>query len=532
MAGEGRRKVVVKVRGVPKTIADVSLYLQKDTRKNRPTIDDLVYEVQGEELPDHITVEYLEAPGGNARLMSHGSRIHPGLSTDLVDADQYSQRPACNSSGPLPYGRTSSRSDYSEGLSSYRSESFHDATSDTTSVQSSVTTVPSFQRNTSIRRDTISEEQGLASAQAFDAFRCCVETLITGVRKPHQDWPAEDIFAALSTTPRLPNKRRIRSFSKTPGLGSRRAISGRSPTRPVDLTIDTQDDAATLFVTRAHIACISRGQNNLRQANEIMDLAQESIECLVRSRPDQVLPIMNLLTALFESYGQGKYGLEVLDLAFTTWKRLRGGDESLCDSVRLMKDGLNWTKATDDLVRRLERVHTAFIVTWGGDKSISAMAVKWQIAWALASRKRYVEAEEYLVDLRAKCETAGGVFFTSIMVDATYARVRFRRGHLDEARGIMAQVTKRLGAVLPTYHPYYLESLTRQARFLQELKEPEEAERILRTVLESRYRILGPNNRKSRETFNQLQNLLKGLGRERDADGLWETMRWRDSFHQ
>ena len=470
--------------------------------------------------------------------MPKSSRPRRGSPIGALTEDQDFARHESDESSRSSYSHPSTRSGYTDVSISERSNTTAGTVSDTVSTpDSGDTSVASTQRRIPIRRNVFSKMSIPESARAFDAFRFSVEALITGERKPNYDWPAEHIFAALSSTPFVHTETRTEPLSRPMYDRSREETPEYDATRQRDLSNENQEDAATMFITRAHLVCILRGQQKLQEAKVMLDLAQMDIGSLIRTNSDQVLPVMNLLTALFESYGQRKYGIEILELAFTTWKRLRGGDELLGDSVRLMIDGLSWTvDATDDFVSRLKSVHTAFSVMWpSGDKSRSALAVKWQIAWALTQQEKWSEAEQCLRDLREKCETAKGVFLTAIMAAATLARVQFRRGHPDEARGLMDEIVKKLGTILPVYHPYYLESLTRQARFLQELKDPADAKRaegILRTVLEIRQKILGPNNRKSLDTLKQLQKLLKEMGREPEADDLRNTITQPDWFHR
>ena len=537
------RRIVVKVRDIEKDIAAVYLYLQKGRRQNENHLtlealfDKLVRDVQGTTEPDYITVEYPVAPGGDSSSMPDAWNADRASSVLSAATSLISRTRESDDSTPSSQGLSPSRSESSNETSSYASSTTPGNISDEASIQRSVESATSSPRYVTSRRPMATPKLASRATKAYDAFYHSIEALITGVSMPHHEWPTEDIFAALSFTPYAPQEQRPGPIIRVPSEQVHQNVRMVDANRPKEGKAGTQDSDAISFVTRAHLVCILRGQQEPQDASRMLDLAKDDFKALMISQPDLVLPVLNLLTALLESYGQREFGLEVLDIALAIWKDSRGGgDDCLSDSVTLMKDGLKWSgNSTENLVSRLEKVHTAVSVMWGGERSRSALAVKWQIAWALTIKGRWDEAEKHLVDLRAQCGTGTGVFLTSIMAAATHARVRFRQRHPLEARGIMAEVIKRLGAVLPTYHPYYLESLTRQARFLQDLKEPADVEcakRLLWTVLESRYRILGPNNRKTRETFKQLQNLLRESGREGEANGLWETMRQKDWFHQ
>jgi hypothetical protein len=155
------------------------------------------------------------------------------------------------------------------------------------------------------------------------------------------------------------------------------------------------------------------------------------------------------------------------------------------------------------------------IVEEFGSTSESALVASYNVGWALLLEKhsdkakdalRLDKAAEVLGSLRNQCEqTLGPHHLQTIMTSVTLARVYFYRGSTLTAETLIGEMIGRLEKVFQPLHPYLLEALRRQAKFLQKLGKRAEAEKILLRVVQERFSVLGPTNSRSKSSLEELR---------------------------
>ncbi|RMZ84888.1 hypothetical protein DV738_g133, partial [Chaetothyriales sp. CBS 135597] len=289
------------------------------------------------------------------------------------------------------------------------------------------------------------------------------------------------------------------------------------------------------FLWKCCEACIYLGQDFTVEGQQSINDAAEIYEQILILEPVESLTVLNNLRALFDAYGQRRITDRIFAVALKAAEARIRVDNPITQSIKFVsmipEQGSRTGPAAYD-ISLLKNIHRRFADTVGNLSKL-ALTAQFHVAWALAETKQYDEAKEILMHLQIPCETVfGPCHIQTIGCIATLARVYHATGQSISAERLLREtVIARVEERFSSSHPYLWEAKNRQALFLIKLAKTESdprrkklyeenAEDILRRILELRTRELGANNPRTTITFIALRRLLLRQNRREEANTL------------
>jgi tetratricopeptide (TPR) repeat protein len=381
-----------------------------------------------------------------------------------------------------------------------------------------------FEFEDEIDAPTTAEVLGrIASVGQSTCFEAATEEVLCP--RPGAKSPAMNIFGYLSSTPlsmQYQTSCPVSNRTDASSMGSERCMIPPSNSAGTAGTPATQSQA-NLFLSRCFYACMCFGQSCEEGLNEALEnLASRAIDeamhflaGMIQVRDGKTLSTLSILLAMFESLGQLELAQKLLRKALEVSKQQVGIDHALTVTI-------DWMLSVPDRSSHFKEFNTdrsqavrESIVEEFGSTSESALVASYNVGWALLLEKhsdkakdalRLDKAAEVLGSLRNQCEqTLGPHHLQTIMTSVTLARVYFYRGSTLTAETLIGEMIGRLEKVFQPLHPYLLEALRRQAKFLQKLGKRAEAEKILLRVVQERFSVLGPTNSRSKSSLEELR---------------------------
>ncbi len=146
----------------------------------------------------------------------------------------------------------------------------------------------------------------------------------------------------------------------------------------------------------------------------------------------------------------------------------------------------------------------------------------YNVAWRCAKEAEHRErALQILVDLvPLASEVMGSSHLLTITCMTTMARVLSYVRTKKESISVMLKAKQAIDQRYASFHPYRLEVLHRLALFLIDAHRVEDAEKILRGVIEQRVVVLGPHNVLTERSVKLLRKALQATGRHVNLDEL------------
>ena len=321
------------------------------------------------------------------------------------------------------------------------------------------------------------------------------------------------------------------SHSGLPAL-KRTSIPGASVN---GLNIEEQKCEATRFLSRCFHACICIGQSLeegvdrkalIELADGSMDEAMQIYAGMIVNKDGATLVAISILLTMFEVHGQLDLAHQLLRRTLEVSNENLGNDHALSSTINWM---LAVTSRTSHLnhacsAEELEVVKVG-IENYFGVGSYSALIAAYNFGWALLHEGQIERAGNVLFGLRYDCERVFGFCHVqTIITSVTLARAFYHNGDVANAEMLTKEMIGRLNLVFPPFHPYRLEALSRQARFLKKLGKKDQAETILREVVAERFSILGPSNPRSKSSLEELHKVIQSRGQAIDIKDLYRQV--------
>lgn len=296
------------------------------------------------------------------------------------------------------------------------------------------------------------------------------------------------------------------------------------------------DCQATKFLNRSFHACICVGQAQEDGADRaaINGIVQEAIEdamrifaSMISKRDGATLSVLSVLLTMLEVHGQLFQAHQILERALEVSNEQLGTEHGLSSTIlwMLAVTGRRSQVSHQCSADKLEMVKIE-IEDYFGVESFSALIATYNFAWAVLHEKQdFPRAADILLRLRHDCERVFGLCnLQTIITSVTLARAFFHQDRVVQAELLIKEMIGRLNQEFPRFHPYRLEALNRQAKFLEKLGKQDEAENLLWEVVTERFSILGPNNKMSTSSLEKLHQIRKTKGHDEDLKDLYRTV--------
>jgi hypothetical protein len=301
------------------------------------------------------------------------------------------------------------------------------------------------------------------------------------------------------------------------------------------LNIEEQKCEATRFLGRCFHACICIGQSLedgvdrkalVELADGAIDEAMEIYADMIVNKDGATLMAISILLTMFEVHGQLNLAQRLL------WRTLEVSNENL-GKDHALSSTINWMLAVSSRTSHLTHAYSAEklevvkveIETYFGVGSYSALIAAYNFGWALLHEGQIERAGNVLFGLRYDCERVFGFrHVQTIITSVTLARAYYHNGDVTNAEMLIKEMIGRLNDVFPSFHPYRLEALSRQARFLKKLGKKDQAKAILLEVVAQRFSILGPSNPRSKSSLEELHKVIQSQGQVIDIKDLYRQV--------
>lgn len=507
----------LKFNNITKTRADLASYIKK-SKKIRNEADLLALDLGSAKLPEHISYQDERPSPPRTLLQPHSSRVAFLDTNPEAGAQTWPNGPVAavtpdHSKQGTPISLRSQRSSFS---------SFEQM--DFTNSSPAINQSSSYEEM--LEDFDFDEELGLPATgeaiQRLDFMRqtSCFEAAAEGVLIPKLGAraPAASFFGYLSATP-------LSMQDQTPyPVFNTNDNSGNSAQTSAETC------CATAFLVRCFYACMCFGQSYEEdmneelegKANNAINEAMQFLATMIQQRDGKTLSTLSILLAIFQSLGQEGLAQKLLRNALKVSKQQMCANRAVTFTIKWMisipEGSSHLTEFSTEAFQDMRKEISEHF----GPTSESALVATYNVAWALLSEKHsdiaqdascLDMAEQILGSLRNQCEKIlGAHHLQTIMTSVTLARVYFRQGNFSIAETLIGEMIGRLEKVFQPHHPYLLETLRRQAGFLQKLGKRDEAEEILLRVVRERFSVLGPTNKRSQSTLKELCDSMNARG--------------------
>jgi hypothetical protein len=503
-----------------KTRADLASYIKK-SKKVRNEADLLALNPGSAKLPEHISYEDEVQSPPRTLLQPHSSRIAFVRADPEEGAQTWPNVPVVavtpdHSKLGTPISLRSQRSSFS----SFEQMDFTNSSVGFHQSPSYEEMLEDFDFDEEVNLPTTGEV--LQRMQHDSSFIDAAEGVLSP--KPGARAPAANFFGYLSSTP-LSIQDQI-TFPVSNNIEKAAADHEHLHKSPSNNKNSVHTSAeicyATGFLVRCY-ACMCFGQSCEEDLNDELEgkadnainEAMQILATMIQQRDGKTLSTLSILLVMFQSLGQIELAQRLLRNALKVSKQQICANRALISTIEWMVSVAGGSShltefSTGEFQDMREEISEHF-----GPTSESALVATYNVAWALL-REEHLDnaqnascldkAEHVLGSLRNQCEKIlGPHHLQTIMTSVTLARVYFLQKKLLNAETLTGEMIGRLEKVFQPHHPYLLETLRRQAKFLQDLGKHDEAEEILLRVVRERFSVLGPTNPRSQSTLKELR---------------------------
>ena len=510
-----------------KTRADLASYIKK-SKKVRSEADLLALNPGSAKLPKHISYEDEVQSPPRTLLQPHSSRIAfvrtdpeegaqtwPNVPVAAVTPDHSklgtptslrSQRSSCSSFEDMDFTNSS--------VGFHQSPSYEDMLEDFDFDEFNLPTTGEV----------------LQRMQHDSCFIDAAEGVLSP--KPGARAPAANFFGYLSSTPLSMQDQISYSVSNTTDKAA--VDHEHLHNRPLNNKNSEQTSAgtcsATAFLVRCFYACMCFGQSCEEDVNDELEgkannaiiEAMQILATMIQQHDGKTLSTLSILLVMFPSLGQTELAQRLLRNALKVSKQQISANHALIFTIKWMVTVAEGSSHLTEFSTEAFQGMREEISEYFGPNSESALVATYHVAWALL-REEHLDsaqkascldkAEQVLGSLRNQCEKILGLHhLQTIITSVTLARVYFLQGNSSSAETLTGEMIGRLEKVFQPHHPYLLETLRRQAKFLQDLGKRDEAEGILLRVVRERFSVLGPTNPRSQSTLKELRASMSARG--------------------
>ncbi|KAF7508836.1 hypothetical protein GJ744_008713 [Endocarpon pusillum] len=279
-------------------------------------------------------------------------------------------------------------------------------------------------------------------------------------------------------------------------------------------------DLAQRFLGCFFGGCVLRRQNALEGATDYFRHAEKLLKFMIEKYHPECLSALNGMLPVLEAHGQNQPAGEFLSNVLF-FSQAMPNNPVAATAEFLIQVATRQLKGLAVEVKHLEDIHQHLKDRFGAESS-SALVGLYHIAWRCAKeekhRERALQILAELVPLASKI--MGPLDFLTITSMVTKARVLSYVRTKKESIALLEQTIPMIDQKYALSHPYRLEVLHRLATLLIDTHRAQDAENILRGVIEQRIVVLGPKNSLTKRSVECLQKAILATGRYVELDRL------------
>ncbi|KIX02476.1 uncharacterized protein Z518_08417 [Rhinocladiella mackenziei CBS 650.93] len=263
--------------------------------------------------------------------------------------------------------------------------------------------------------------------------------------------------------------------------------------------------AAYIYMNRANDTLTQRSLEDANLEFEKMLIPQQDPKILLAL--SQTLLILNM-------HGQPSLTEYIMSSAHSVAEHILGPEDPLTIITRWMVDVAKLEMKTSETTSAtLKSVAEQFILRHGhtDPRSIASL---YCYGYMLNVERRLNEAEQVLIDVyQVSSATLGPRHLQSISALTNLHRALARQGRSEEAIGVLRKAIDDSRDTLGENHPRRLESMRLLAVLYEDRRREDLTEELYWKVLEGRIKMLGRNHRFTLGIRNDLEALLKRMGK-------------------
>jgi hypothetical protein len=267
------------------------------------------------------------------------------------------------------------------------------------------------------------------------------------------------------------------------------------------------------FLERFFGAFMLHSQGVLEAAIEYFRSANNLLKTMIRSCHSECLTTLNVMLSVLEAHGLNRIAGDFLSIAVLFSNEHLSGNPVAETADFMVRVATRKLRIDQVDIADLQSIYGRLKDRFGPD-SPSALVGLYHVAWRCAKEEQHwKESLQMFARLRfTATEVLGPYHFLTITSMTTMARVLSHVRMKHESISLMRQAIQVLKLRYVAFHPYLLEALHRLAEMLFEAHDEENAERLLREVIDQRARVIGHRNKLTQRSLTLLKKLLERRG--------------------
>lgn len=278
-----------------------------------------------------------------------------------------------------------------------------------------------------------------------------------------------------------------------------------------------QDPEPSQYVALCYLACICDGQGRTYESRKAASDAADLFNGYVKKQHPQALACLDIVLTVLYYHGLGEFAVRLFEDARAAALHQLGEGSHLVSIIKFMiAQATSDAKECEISLGKLKIIYEEFQRS-RGRKDPQTLIAGYNYAWRLALEDEAGQnaALRLLFALQNPMDSVFGLAHIEAIGNlTTQARVLQHLGRPNDAERTMNKAVSRVDQAFHEIHPYSLETKRRHAELLKGIGQNRLAEKKLIEVAVGRMEVLGPENKLSKRSIEHVNDFLDVLGRE------------------